>query len=68
MKVDPELAPHKEHLLYRYSQYQNMKKSIEGAEGSLANFAQVRVCMKLQQLQRTTSNSVVFQCMEIGKL
>jgi hypothetical protein len=38
---DPQLAEYAEHLKYRYAQYQQTRDAIEGAEGSLANFAKV---------------------------
>lgn len=40
---DPQLAQHAEHLKYRFEQYRRMREAIEGAEGSLADFARVHV-------------------------
>lgn len=39
IKVDPQLAPFKDHLMYRWNQYRNTKQRIVEAEGSLENFA-----------------------------
>lgn len=40
LKRDPLLEQHRDHLLYRWSQYQRIKSAIEDAEGSLLNFAE----------------------------
>ena len=41
MRLDPDLAPHAEHLKYRWRRFLETKAAIEAAEGSLANFALV---------------------------
>lgn len=42
-EVDPQLLEHTAHLDYRWQQYQQTKEAIETAEGSLLEFAKVRV-------------------------
>jgi hypothetical protein len=49
-KNDPMLKGFSDHLDYRWEQYQNCKRAIAEAEGSLAEFARVR-----SHLQRHTS-------------
>ena len=39
--VDPLFLEHEAHLKYRYKQFLDTKAAIEGAEGSLADFAKV---------------------------
>ena len=39
---DPLLEAHRDHLDYRWAQYNSMKRDIANAEGSLAEFARVR--------------------------
>jgi len=42
LQSDADLTAHVGHLKYRWSKFVDLKKSIEAAEGSLANFALVR--------------------------
>ncbi|XP_002967402.2 1,4-alpha-glucan-branching enzyme, chloroplastic/amyloplastic isoform X2 [Selaginella moellendorffii] len=39
VRVDPLLAPHQDHLKYRFSQYEGRKKAIEKYEGGLEKFS-----------------------------
>ena len=41
--VDEELLAHEEHLKYRYKQFLDTKEALEKAEGSIADFAKVRI-------------------------
>jgi len=41
--VDPQLGEHRDHLEYRWNQYQTVKANIEKAHGSLEEFAKVCV-------------------------
>ena len=46
VRLDPDLAPHADHLKYRWRRFLETKAAIEAAEGSLANFALVRfICV-----------------------
>lgn len=39
--IDPQLNEHRDHLEYRWNQYQTVKANIEKAHGSLEEFAKV---------------------------
>ena len=41
--VDEDLLAHEEHLKYRYKQFLDTKEALEKAEGSIADFAKVRI-------------------------
>jgi hypothetical protein len=43
LENDPLLAPHADHLQYRWQQYERIKGAIVQAEGSLSEFARVRL-------------------------
>lgn len=44
MEADPLLAPYADHLADRFDQYRRTKGAIEETEGSLGNFAKVKLC------------------------
>lgn len=52
--VDEDLLAHEEHLKYRYKQFLDAKEALEKAEGSIANFAKVRISF---QVLRTIGSS-----------
>ena len=52
--VDEDLLAHEEHLKYRYKQFLDTKEALEKAEGSIANFAKVRISF---QVLRTIGSS-----------
>lgn len=39
LDVDPDLAPHKEHLLYRFREFKARKEAFEKFEGGLEDFS-----------------------------
>jgi hypothetical protein len=43
LDVDGQLRSHEPHLRYRLTQYQETKRAIEDVEGSVADFARVRM-------------------------
>ena len=52
--VDEDLLAHEEHLKYRYKQFLDTKEALEKAEGSIADFAKVRISF---QVVRTIGSS-----------
>ena len=52
--VDEDLLAHEEHLKYRYKQFLDTKEALEKAEGSIADFAKVRISF---QVLRTIGSS-----------
>lgn len=64
--IDEDLLAHEEHLKYRYKQYLDTKEALEKAEGSIADFAKVRISIQtlhtillLPLAQHLRSESVV---------
>lgn len=51
VEVDPMLAPHQNHLRYRYREFLKRKMEIEKVEGSLENFAKGEYSSSLQSHQ-----------------
>ncbi len=45
--VDEDLLAHEEHLKYRYKQFLDTKEALEKAEGSIADFAKVRISFQV---------------------
>ena len=58
LEVDGQLRSHEPHLRYRMTQYEETKRAIEDVEGSVADFARVRVLTATCACVRGTSQAV----------